>query len=414
MMSGYGADFMQATSDAELLACASSPHKHIVINALSRLGDRVRTAVDDNGDSFLHLAVLNNTPGMIGVIVSHLEEKGSKNASILCKTVNYEGETPLLIEAKRGGGERVDVVNLLLPASLDCSIKPLTAKLNPEDVIRSYPDAQTNPILANNLRMACHAINAARKDARHSSTHPESNSATPEEKEKRHKAIDKLRTSLDGVNNYHVRREKIKSKSTANCEEYSDLCIAHLIEMKKDRNVRLEQVTFEEKNDDHMFVVMDRAEGSDINDPSTWGDNAVIVDAWSGLAFPASIREVSSKLTGHYNIMYGGEYAHLYNFVRLYNRDYHRLTSQFSFMCTPAFTTANCDFSTIPPTPVPRSSASCFCRLFSCCAKKKKTPVASVAVTPTFVETKAVHLKVSAGPKDPPSSLGLSSLSIAA
>lgn len=193
--------------------------------------------------------------------------------------------------------------------------------------------------------------------------------------------------------------------------------MAYLIEMKKDRDVRLEQISFEEKNDDHVFVVMDRVEGSDINNPDTWGDNAVIVDAWSGLAFPASTREVSNKLTGHYNIMYGGQYEYLYNFVRSYNRDYHRLTSQFSIVCTPTLISANCDFSTTPPTPVAPSSASCWSRLFSCCTKKKTKAVDCVTASPSLVvikEEKVPSIDTSSVSKKSPASLGLTVLSTAA
>lgn len=39
---------------------------------------------------------------------------------------------------------------------------------------------------------------------------------------------------------------------------------------------------------DHAFVVLGRIEGSNINDPSTWGKNAVVVDPWRGEVFPAS------------------------------------------------------------------------------------------------------------------------------
>jgi hypothetical protein len=41
-------------------------------------------------------------------------------------------------------------------------------------------------------------------------------------------------------------------------------------------------------NGDHAFVVIDRAANSDVNDPSTWGATAVICDAWSKIAYPAT------------------------------------------------------------------------------------------------------------------------------
>jgi hypothetical protein len=41
-------------------------------------------------------------------------------------------------------------------------------------------------------------------------------------------------------------------------------------------------------NGDHAFVVIDRAVNSDVNDPNTWGETAVVCDAWSKIAYPAT------------------------------------------------------------------------------------------------------------------------------
>lgn len=38
----------------------------------------------------------------------------------------------------------------------------------------------------------------------------------------------------------------------------------------------------------HVFILIDRAEFSNINCPRSWGKNAVIIDAWAGKVYPAA------------------------------------------------------------------------------------------------------------------------------
>ena len=134
----------------------------------------------------------------------------------------------------------------------------------------------------------------ARKESLFSYTHPETNNATVEEKKIRKETIDKFRQSCEGVPaSLHYIRHKIKKYQMANCGEYGYLALSHLIDAKKNRDIRIEFVAFE--NDDHTFIVLDRSENSMINDLSTWGDNAVIVDAWMGEVYAASKNEPSKN-----------------------------------------------------------------------------------------------------------------------
>lgn len=41
-------------------------------------------------------------------------------------------------------------------------------------------------------------------------------------------------------------------------------------------------------NGDHAFVVVGRANGSNVNDPSSWGATAVVCDPWEGISFPVT------------------------------------------------------------------------------------------------------------------------------
>jgi len=72
------------------------------------------------------------------------------------------------------------------------------------------------------------------------------------------------------------------------CGELTTLVLFYLL--KKRLPVRVEILNFDEKKKgDHTFVVIGRDPGSDLNDPSTWGKNAVIVDPWLRIAYPVSL-----------------------------------------------------------------------------------------------------------------------------
>src|SRR3990167_2136058 len=69
-----------------------------------------------------------------------------------------------------------------------------------------------------------------------------------------------------------------------NCYEQALIAFYFLATQKAVLNVELIHMPFA----DHIFVLIGRAENSDIADPMTWGDDVVVCDPWGCRYYPAS------------------------------------------------------------------------------------------------------------------------------
>lgn len=76
---------------------------------------------------------------------------------------------------------------------------------------------------------------------------------------------------------------RIQRHEVGNCKEYAYLAVNYL----KKQGVKRAEVVYI-SGDDHVFAVIDRAEGSDINKPDTWGPDAYVCDPWSDNVYSAS------------------------------------------------------------------------------------------------------------------------------
>jgi len=125
-----------------------------------------------------------------------------------------------------------------------------------------------------------------------------------------------------------VKGELAQKMGVGNCGEMSFLGFA-LALAEEDGPDRIE--IFEITNGDHAFLVIGRAFGSDPNDPSTWGESAIICDPWANAVYPAC--EFYAKMRD-----YGGREVDeetlefVTNFVPL--NFYHRLLSRAEFSRT--------------------------------------------------------------------------------
>lgn len=71
------------------------------------------------------------------------------------------------------------------------------------------------------------------------------------------------------------------------CEENANIVYGILKDAGVDENLRMVEV-----NGAHIFPVWGLADGADINDPSTWGPDALIVDSWyGGVLEPKDVEE---------------------------------------------------------------------------------------------------------------------------
>lgn len=354
------AEFKEEKADDQtLLKMASSPDEQVVLSALEKLGDKVKTLVDEDGNSFLHLLAQHGNLETIQLVLQRLGE----TTFLLCKKSNNHNKTPLLIANDRKPFP-AEIINILLPYTLDYTIKCLNQKLSVHAILKNYPEAEKNSQLKNNLSIACRAINLAKNDVVRSDSHPETNFVSVEEKTVRLNAIIKLREVLKKTATFAESRKIIKKFAIANCEECAFLTMAHLLDIKKNKNIRLELMTL--GRDDHAFVVIDRAVDSDIDKFETWGPNAVIVDAWSGEVFTAI--EIHKKLMGYYSLVFHDKMEYSYNFLRAFNPEFHRLNSQVDICATPHLNSSNfCLDATV------KESSSCGCfSIFSKCFSNKR------------------------------------------
>ncbi len=88
-----------------------------------------------------------------------------------------------------------------------------------------------------------------------------------------------------------------ESRGVGNCGEHAAVAFKHLT--KNHPQLRIEQIA--DIANDHVFVVIDRNPNSEINNPKTWGDTAIICDAWARKCFPAKDldNELEKILTEH-------------------------------------------------------------------------------------------------------------------
>lgn len=76
---------------------------------------------------------------------------------------------------------------------------------------------------------------------------------------------------------------RAKRYKCGNCFEQAVVAFIYLHDIKKLSKIDLVSVI----GGDHAFLVIGRAEGSNINDNTTWGDDAVICDPWGQCYYPA-------------------------------------------------------------------------------------------------------------------------------
>ncbi len=94
--------------------------------------------------------------------------------------------------------------------------------------------------------------------------------------------------SLDRFTGCFAQRKTIEELSIGNCGELSSLAIEYLSRQHKDLNFELFRIPRFKDYGDHVFLVISRDPISDLDDPSTWGKKAVVLDCWTRMIYPAS------------------------------------------------------------------------------------------------------------------------------
>lgn len=64
-----------------------------------------------------------------------------------------------------------------------------------------------------------------------------------------------------------------------NCGELAFIILHYFFKMRKKKHCEI--VYYSNSKGNHVFNILDRKEGSDLNDPKSWGPNTVVIDAWN-------------------------------------------------------------------------------------------------------------------------------------
>ena len=317
-----------------LLKAATSYHPSAIDKALAKLDNDVLTRKDKKGNTFLHLAVLYNNSSMVAYILKKLREK----ASILCRTQNHFGAIPLYLAHEIPNiYVKTKMIKLLLPKSLDYSIKPLSSHLNAKEIPEHYPETATNPVLKRNLEIAYEVINQCRNEILYSNTHPDTNQMDTEQKNHALAQVRKVRFfNINGswrVSAIKKHAEKIKEYKAGNCVEYATLAIAHILEKKLPHPLTIESFTI--TAGDHYFAMLDCSPTRTFNQFDTYGRNAVYLDAWAGEAIPVQSAKFIQKLNTYASVDYNYNLDHTYTLLPKFNPRHNALLSLAKFHIQP-------------------------------------------------------------------------------
>lgn len=242
----------------------------------------------------------------------YLDSLPEEKAVRMAKTTNDEGKLPIdyvspLPEALGNrvlGQNRIAMAGMLLPYTLKNPFRPMDELLDVHDVLKKFRHWYIrNPELAENLKFACQVANEARSIIQDSSSHPCNNEMSAADRSYEDIAVESMRDRLSEVDIYadeimqcdvgerrkrlHAAAEIVRKFRAGNCQDYSFVVHDSATEQRPELRAEI----FELRVGDHVFVVFGRQPGSDEHDYMTWGDSAVVCDAWAGEVYPASCME---------------------------------------------------------------------------------------------------------------------------
>jgi hypothetical protein len=177
-------------------------------------------------------------------------------------------------------------------------LRDLTTSIHSEEVLAPMHELK-DEILNKNLRSGCEALNKTRQFIRKSNTHPKMNEYNSQEIQLLNRSIKILRDTIRNISSKPLAlnqkldaiEDEIKNTGCGNCGEYCYLVYNYCLK----NNIPAE--VFRIENGGHAFVVIGRSVDSNPADHTTWGNQAVVCDAWLGNVFQAV--EIPEKLFCH-------------------------------------------------------------------------------------------------------------------
>ena len=270
-------------------------------------------ACDEAGDTPLHLAARHRSFKTFSLLIDAL---GGKRY-IAAKQINKAIKLPLHDIDHNPNPDKGVTYLMLKKYTLEKNhIKHFNEPLKLKDIIKAYQtNILENPSLLKHLIYGYFAAVHVRKLICYSSTHPAYNEI---KKEKGHLSWKKI---CGTTREAHIKENKAlqiedfphadafylkkletcvkccKKYHAAKCTEYCHLVLDTLIKMGIHSPVEM----YEIKNGDHVFTVIGRNQDSDPHHFTSWGENAVVVDAWAGEIYPAFAIPKILKDYAYYN-----------------------------------------------------------------------------------------------------------------
>lgn len=259
-------------------------------------------------------------------LLNKIESIGHDYAVAMSLITNDQGLTPLQLVWKvsqepqnRTSTDKLNRIALILVELMsDQPYRPLKELLNLDDILtEASSHKELSPQLKLYLTIGTYLTNITRNIIKDSSSHPQFNQYTSEDQRKLTREIDDHRKladlkwpNINNLNNVDARHINITQNRLGNCLEYSIYAFSQMRLLNF--GIRTEIIYL--VNGDHVLLLLGRAANSNINQPATWGDDAVICDAWSGKVYPAE------------DFLH--QYANLYSFrFHLISKDFNAITS---------------------------------------------------------------------------------------
>ncbi len=82
-------------------------------------------------------------------------------------------------------------------------------------------------------------------------------------------------------------RKTVEEYPIGNCGELTQLAFEYLVRSYKDLKIEMVEIPLFQDYGNHGFLVINREYYSKIDDPTTWGSKAVILDCWTRMIYPA-------------------------------------------------------------------------------------------------------------------------------
>jgi len=289
------------------------------------------------GNNPLHLAAKYNSPGVMKSLAENMDDKATSPA----RQMNDDALFPILLvkENKTALCDSTALKKLsdeLLPSTLKHNLPNINRQIDINKMLSEHPYNALESNTYNNLKLSALAINQTRHMLKKSNTHPTVNLLSKSEYNKISNNIGYMRYQTkpwpfwerSWEEQFAISVRYAKQSKLGNCGEYSRVTIDNLKKIGIKTSCELYYLKYPGNEGSHVFVVIGRDSKSDASDYTTWGDNAVVCDAWSGETFLAN--QIPDKLQFWSRLVNkSGEF--LGNVCGPFNPKVHSLSSELKF-----------------------------------------------------------------------------------